>query len=169
MCLQFTQREERQNIMSGITSVLQHDEGSNCGNLGSTGGKGRYLMFPQATSEVRENNDRLSPCSIQHISKVLRLKKDDCFVGEKERARTNVDDKYCVLISQDVLVCVYVPLCLCRPVSDQPICGNQIVEEGEECDVGQNDKDLCCYSAKEPRGVQCRIRPGKVCRYFTSG
>ncbi|XP_057696489.1 disintegrin and metalloproteinase domain-containing protein 10 [Corythoichthys intestinalis] len=105
-----------------------HDEGSNCGNLGSRGGKGRYLMFPHATDEVRENNDKLSTCTIEHINKLLRLKKDDCFV-----------------------------------VSDQPICGNQMVEEGEECDVGHNDMDLCCYSAKKPIGVQCRLKPGKTC------
>ncbi|KAM9848627.1 disintegrin and metalloproteinase domain-containing protein 10 [Aulostomus maculatus] len=105
-----------------------HDEGSNCGNLGSSGGKGRYLMFPHATDEVRENNDKLSPCSIERISKILQLKKDDCFV-----------------------------------VSDQPICGNQIVEEGEECDVGHNDTDLCCYSTKEPIGVQCHLKSGKAC------
>ncbi|KAM4629073.1 disintegrin and metalloproteinase domain-containing protein 10 [Polymixia lowei] len=105
-----------------------HDEGSNCGNLGSSGGKGRYLMFPHATDEVRENNDKFSPCSIKHISKILGLKKDDCFV-----------------------------------VSDQPICGNQIVEEEEECDIGHNDTDLCCYSAKEPVGRQCHLKPGKVC------
>ncbi|XP_036970924.1 disintegrin and metalloproteinase domain-containing protein 10 isoform X1 [Acanthopagrus latus] len=105
-----------------------HDEGLNCGNLGSNGGEGRYLMFPHATDEVRENNDKFSPCSVEHISKILNLKKDDCFV-----------------------------------VSDQPICGNQIVEEGEECDVGQNDTDLCCFSAKQPVGVQCRLKQGKVC------
>ncbi|XP_077440563.1 disintegrin and metalloproteinase domain-containing protein 10 isoform X2 [Vanacampus margaritifer] len=105
-----------------------HDEGSNCGNLGSSGGKGRYLMFPQATDDVRENNDKLSICSVGHISELLRLKKDDCFL-----------------------------------VSDHPICGNQIVEEGEECDVGHNDTDLCCYSAKERVGVQCRRKPGKIC------
>ncbi|XP_029987158.1 disintegrin and metalloproteinase domain-containing protein 10 [Sphaeramia orbicularis] len=105
-----------------------HDEGSNCGNLGSTGGKGRYLMFPHATDDLRENNDKLSPCSIKYISKILKLKKDDCFV-----------------------------------VSDQPICGNLIVEEGEECDVGHNDTDPCCYSAKEDVGVQCRLKPDKLC------
>ncbi|XP_077464390.1 disintegrin and metalloproteinase domain-containing protein 10 [Stigmatopora argus] len=105
-----------------------HDEGSNCGNLGSRGGKGRYLMFPHATDEVRENNDKLSTCTVGHIGYLLRLKKDDCFV-----------------------------------VSDQPICGNQMVEEGEDCDVGHNDTDICCYSAKETVGVQCRLKPGKMC------
>ncbi|XP_054459396.1 disintegrin and metalloproteinase domain-containing protein 10 isoform X1 [Anoplopoma fimbria] len=105
-----------------------HDEGSNCGNLGSRGGKGRYLMFPHATDEVRENNNKISPCSIKHISRILKLKKDDCFL-----------------------------------VSDQPICGNQIVEEGEECDIGHNDTDLCCFSTKQPVGVQCRLKPGKAC------
>ncbi|XP_037324998.2 disintegrin and metalloproteinase domain-containing protein 10 [Pungitius pungitius] len=105
-----------------------HDEGSSCGDMGSSGGKGRYLMFPHATDEVRENNDKFSPCSIEQISRVLALKKDDCFV-----------------------------------VSDQPICGNLMVEEGEECDIGHNDTDLCCFSAKQPVGVQCRLKPGKTC------
>uniref|UniRef100_A0A3Q3R0Z5 ADAM10 endopeptidase n=1 Tax=Monopterus albus TaxID=43700 RepID=A0A3Q3R0Z5_MONAL len=104
-----------------------HDEGFNCGDLGSNEGKGRYLMFPHATNEVRENNEKFSPCSIRHISRILKMKKDQCFV------------------------------------SDQPICGNRMVEEDEECDVGHDDKDLCCYSAKEPVGVQCRLKPGKVC------
>ncbi|XP_068447691.1 disintegrin and metalloproteinase domain-containing protein 10 [Clinocottus analis] len=105
-----------------------HDEGSNCGNLGSSGGKGRYLMFPHSTDQVRENNDKLSSCSIEHISKILELKKDDCFV-----------------------------------VSDEPVCGNHIVEEDEECDIGHNETDLCCFSAKQPVGVQCRLKPGKTC------
>ncbi|KAJ8408273.1 hypothetical protein AAFF_G00256870 [Aldrovandia affinis] len=105
-----------------------HDIGSDCGNLGSTGGKGRYLMFPQATNEVQENNDKFSPCSVKHISRLLENKKDSCFVD-----------------------------------SDQPICGNQIVEDGEECDIGHNETDLCCYSAKEPAAVQCRLKPNKLC------
>ncbi|XP_075879064.1 disintegrin and metalloproteinase domain-containing protein 10 isoform X2 [Nelusetta ayraudi] len=105
-----------------------HDEGTNCGDLGSAGGKGRYLMFPQATDGTRENNDKFSPCSVKHISNILQLKKDECF-----------------------------------EISDQPICGNLIVEEGEECDVGHNDSDACCYSATHPVGVQCRLKPGKVC------
>uniref|UniRef100_H3DDF0 ADAM10 endopeptidase n=1 Tax=Tetraodon nigroviridis TaxID=99883 RepID=H3DDF0_TETNG len=105
-----------------------HDEGSNCGNLGSVGGKGRYLMFPHASDGVHENNDKLSPCSIARISEILQLKKDECFL-----------------------------------VSDHPICGNQIVEEGEQCDVGHNDEDLCCYSAKQPAGVQCYLKPEKKC------
>ncbi|KAL2089814.1 hypothetical protein ACEWY4_014502 [Coilia grayii] len=105
-----------------------HDEGQHCGNLGSEGGKGRYLMFPHASNQVQENNDKFSPCSLRRIGQTLRTKKDDCFV-----------------------------------VSDQPICGNQIVEDGEECDVGHNEADPCCYSAKESLAVQCRLKPNKRC------
>ncbi|XP_048109384.1 LOW QUALITY PROTEIN: disintegrin and metalloproteinase domain-containing protein 10 [Alosa alosa] len=105
-----------------------HDEGPACGSLGSEGGKGRYLMFPHASNEVQENNDKFSPCSLQRIGQTLWTKKDDCFV-----------------------------------VSDQPICGNQIVEDGEECDVGHNDSDSCCYSSKESLAVQCRLKPNKLC------
>uniref|UniRef100_A0A667YND6 ADAM10 endopeptidase n=1 Tax=Myripristis murdjan TaxID=586833 RepID=A0A667YND6_9TELE len=111
-----------------VQLTLAHELGHSLGSPVSNNPDGRYLMFPHATDEVRENNDKFSPCSIKHISKILRLKKDECFV-----------------------------------VSDQPICGNQIVEENEECDIGHNDTDLCCYSAKEPVGVQCHLKPGKVC------
>ncbi|XP_029683611.1 disintegrin and metalloproteinase domain-containing protein 10 isoform X5 [Takifugu rubripes] len=125
--VQLTLAHELGHSLGSPVSDDMHDEGSNCGNLGSNGGKGRYLMFPHASDGVRENNDKLSPCSIDHISQLLQLKKDECFV-----------------------------------VSEHPICGNHIVEEDEECDVGQ-DEDPCCFSAKQPAGVQCRLKPGKVC------
>uniref|UniRef100_A0A3B3SBC5 Disintegrin and metalloproteinase domain-containing protein 10-like n=1 Tax=Paramormyrops kingsleyae TaxID=1676925 RepID=A0A3B3SBC5_9TELE len=105
-----------------------HDEGTNCGSLGSTDGKGRFLMFPHATDGLQENNDKFSPCSIKHISSLLRVKKDDCFVE-----------------------------------SDQPICGNLIVEMGEQCDVGHNETDPCCYSARERKGLRCHLKPGRIC------
>ncbi|KAL4658865.1 disintegrin and metalloproteinase domain-containing protein 10-like [Arapaima gigas] len=105
-----------------------HDSDLSCGDMGSTKGKGMYLMFHYATSGFQENNDKFSPCSIKHISQLLKVKKDNCFV-----------------------------------VSDQPICGNLIVEEGEECDVGHNASDPCCYSAREPADIQCRLKLGKKC------
>ncbi|XP_051551022.1 disintegrin and metalloproteinase domain-containing protein 10 [Myxocyprinus asiaticus] len=104
-----------------------HDQGSDCGDLEITGGKGRFLMFPQATYKIEENSDRFSPCSLRHMSRILTIKKDKCFV-----------------------------------VSQQPICGNRIIDEGEECDVG-HDEDTCCYSSKEPSGVECRLKPDKQC------
>lgn len=39
-------------------------------------------MFPHASDGERENNDKLSPCSITSISEILQLKKDECFVGK---------------------------------------------------------------------------------------
>ncbi|KAF4083137.1 hypothetical protein AMELA_G00136580 [Ameiurus melas] len=105
-----------------------HDEGADCGDLGITEGKGHFLMFPHAADEVKENSDRFSPCSLRHMSRLLKINKDKCFV-----------------------------------VSDQPICGNRIVEKGEECDVGLNASDPCCYSSREPIGIQCRLKPNKQC------
>uniref|UniRef100_A0A4W4G9X0 Si:ch1073-396h14.1 n=1 Tax=Electrophorus electricus TaxID=8005 RepID=A0A4W4G9X0_ELEEL len=105
-----------------------HDEGLDCGSLEITGGKGRFLMFPQATDVVQENSDMFSPCSLRHMGHLLKIKKDKCFV-----------------------------------VSDQPICGNRILEKGEECDVGHNESDPCCYSSKAPIGTQCHLKPSKQC------
>lgn len=50
--------------------------------------------------------------------------------------------------------------------SGQPICGNGLVEDGEECDCGYSDqcKDPCCYNANEEEGKKCKLQPGKVCR-----
>jgi len=64
-----------------VICLCQHDEDSDCGGLEITGGKGRFLMFPQATSKIEENNDKFSPCSLRHTSRILKIKKDRCFVG----------------------------------------------------------------------------------------
>lgn len=62
--------------------------------------------------------------------------------------------------------CVSDCMCVCclLLVSNQPICGNRIMEKGEECDVGLSANDPCCYSSKEPIEIQCRLKPNKQCR-----
>ncbi|KAI5608973.1 ADAM metallopeptidase domain 10b precursor, partial [Silurus asotus] len=53
----------------------------------------------------------------------------------------------------------------CFVESGQPICGNGLVEPGEECDCGYSDqcKDLCCYDANQPDNKKCKLKPNKVC------
>uniref|UniRef100_A0A8C9ZRA4 Disintegrin and metalloproteinase domain-containing protein 10 n=1 Tax=Sander lucioperca TaxID=283035 RepID=A0A8C9ZRA4_SANLU len=53
----------------------------------------------------------------------------------------------------------------CFVESGQPICGNGLVETGEECDCGYSDqcKDVCCYNANEGEGLKCKLKPGKIC------
>ncbi|XP_069073419.1 disintegrin and metalloproteinase domain-containing protein 10-like [Pleurodeles waltl] len=51
----------------------------------------------------------------------------------------------------------------CFVESDRPICGNRIVEEGEECDVGSSTSDPCCFGANDVTGSECKLRPGKSC------
>ncbi|XP_063770792.1 disintegrin and metalloproteinase domain-containing protein 10-like [Pseudophryne corroboree] len=51
----------------------------------------------------------------------------------------------------------------CFIESDIPTCGNQIVEDKEQCDVGYKDNDPCCYSANAGEGLQCMLKPGKQC------
>ncbi|MEE6485409.1 hypothetical protein FKM82_014267 [Ascaphus truei] len=52
---------------------------------------------------------------------------------------------------------------LCFVESDRPTCGNQIVENGEECDVGFNNNDPCCYGTNATHKLQCTLRAGKQC------
>uniref|UniRef100_A0A3Q3X175 Disintegrin and metalloproteinase domain-containing protein 10 n=1 Tax=Mola mola TaxID=94237 RepID=A0A3Q3X175_MOLML len=53
----------------------------------------------------------------------------------------------------------------CFVESGEPICGNGLVEDGEECDCGYSDqcKDPCCYNANEVDGKKCKLQPGKTC------
>lgn len=53
----------------------------------------------------------------------------------------------------------------CFVESGQPICGNGLVEAGEQCDCGYSDqcKDPCCYNANEAEGKRCKLQPGKIC------
>ncbi|XP_068090041.1 disintegrin and metalloproteinase domain-containing protein 10-like isoform X2 [Hyperolius riggenbachi] len=51
----------------------------------------------------------------------------------------------------------------CFVESDRPTCGNQIVEDGEMCDVGFDDNDTCCYSVNAEEVLQCTLKPGKLC------
>ncbi|KAF5907591.1 disintegrin and metalloproteinase domain-containing protein 10-like, partial [Clarias magur] len=53
----------------------------------------------------------------------------------------------------------------CFVESGQPICGNGLVEPGEECDCGYSDqcKDQCCYDANQPDNKKCKLKPNKVC------
>ncbi|XP_077419472.1 disintegrin and metalloproteinase domain-containing protein 10 isoform X1 [Vanacampus margaritifer] len=53
----------------------------------------------------------------------------------------------------------------CFVVSGEPICGNGIVETGEECDCGYSDQctDPCCFNANEDEGKKCKLQPGKIC------
>ncbi|KAG5264144.1 hypothetical protein AALO_G00272640 [Alosa alosa] len=53
----------------------------------------------------------------------------------------------------------------CFVESGQPICGNGLVEAGEECDCGYSDqcKDMCCFDANQPEGTKCKLRPDAFC------
>ncbi|XP_067872028.1 disintegrin and metalloproteinase domain-containing protein 10-like [Heterodontus francisci] len=108
-----------------------HDEGEECipsESSSSQRNAGNFLMFPYASDGHEYNNDRLSPCTIRHVSKILMAKKDQCFEDSK-----------------------------------RPICGNQLVEEGEECDVGHSSTDPCCYGASHSMEFSCKLKPGKQC------
>nr|XP_005998791.1 PREDICTED: disintegrin and metalloproteinase domain-containing protein 10 [Latimeria chalumnae] len=53
----------------------------------------------------------------------------------------------------------------CFVESGQPICGNGLVEQGEQCDCGYSDQcgDECCYNANEPEDKKCKLKEGKLC------
>ncbi|KAJ8343526.1 hypothetical protein SKAU_G00308550 [Synaphobranchus kaupii] len=53
----------------------------------------------------------------------------------------------------------------CFVESGQPICGNGLVEMGEECDCGYKEQceEECCYNADQPDGTKCKLKPGKIC------
>lgn len=53
----------------------------------------------------------------------------------------------------------------CFVESGQPICGNGLVEPGEQCDCGYSDqcKDECCHDANKLEGTKCTLKPDAQC------
>lgn len=115
-------------------------------------------MYARATSGDKLNNNKFSSCSINNISAVLLKKRDDCFVGM-------LFFHFFPPVAESDIVSSRCCACGCAE-SWQPICGNGLVEAGEECDCGYSDqcKDLCCYSANEAEGKRCKLQPGQICR-----
>ncbi|KAH7969501.1 hypothetical protein HPB52_019028 [Rhipicephalus sanguineus] len=127
-------------ISDGYVNIL-HDSppGVSCyGACAPCGARGNYIMFPSATKGSEFNNDKFSPCSIRNITNVLK----PMFEGRSNREN-------------------------CFQVDGGPICGNDIVEEDEECDCGffANDcQEKCCYPRHNTLGAPgCTLRKGKDC------
>eukprot|EP00058_Branchiostoma_floridae_P012383 XP_002597871.1 hypothetical protein BRAFLDRAFT_128419 [Branchiostoma floridae] len=111
-----------------------HDPEGAC----SPGGEfGNYIMFAQATSGDKNNNNKFSSCSLDSIRRTVGSRSQRCY----------------------------------RP-ADSAICGNGIVEEGEQCDCGYQDQcdrmgDVCCNGQfQEGSPIACTLKQGAICRDF---
>ncbi|XP_078360302.1 LOW QUALITY PROTEIN: disintegrin and metalloproteinase domain-containing protein 10-like [Oculina patagonica] len=124
--------------------TFAHELGHNFGSPHDTssecapgGSEGNYIMFARATSGDQKNNRLFSPCSREKMNAVMDVK-----------GRCNDDEKCCFQEAQGA------------------ICGNMVVEKGEECDCGyvgdeSCKKDLCCEGRNGTSG--CKRMPGKKC------
>ncbi|XP_035669457.1 disintegrin and metalloproteinase domain-containing protein 10-like isoform X2 [Branchiostoma floridae] len=108
-----------------------HDPEGAC----SPGGEfGNYIMFAQATSGDKNNNNKFSSCSLDSIRRTVGSRSQRCY----------------------------------RP-ADSAICGNGIVEEGEQCDCGYQDQcdrmgDVCCNGQfQEGSPIACTLKQGAIC------
>lgn len=112
-------------------------------------------MFARATSGDKRNNNKFSPCSLRSIEPVLNTKarsSKGCFTGTKKHLKI-----------QEIF------LKLLLFLEPQPaICGNGVVEEGEECDCGWEEdcKDSCCFPMSSAQSaLACKLKP--KCVLFT--
>ncbi|XP_071788562.1 disintegrin and metalloproteinase domain-containing protein 10-like isoform X2 [Asterias amurensis] len=115
-----------------------HDPANN--QVCSPGGSlGNYLMFPHASSGGLLNNAYFSSCSINEITGVLQT----VFAGTSK--------ENCFVERSSVT-----------------FCGNQILEEGEECDCGYDDtcpESNCCVpqNADNTNPDACTLKSTSVC------
>lgn len=109
-------------------------------------------MFARATSGDKKNNNKFSPCSLKSIEPVLNAKARSakgCFTGKytmKYIYVSNQNNNYYILERQ------------------LAICGNGVVEHGEECDCGWEEdcKDMCCYPMSRHPSINekpCTLTP----------
>ncbi|XP_059169237.1 ADAM 17-like protease [Physella acuta] len=106
--------------------------------------KGRFLMYPYAVSGYDENNDDFSPCSKRYITSVLQTRSSSCFRGKD----------FC-----HYLLGLEPETQSDRYTANVPMCGNGIIDKGEDCDsggLGLTDRDPCCSS-------QCKFKGSATC------
>uniref|UniRef100_A0A0N5AAV0 ADAM10 endopeptidase n=1 Tax=Syphacia muris TaxID=451379 RepID=A0A0N5AAV0_9BILA len=126
---------------------------------------GNFIMFSSATSGDKKNNAKFSRCSIANISLVLReVLKHPPFFSDSGRSMS-----FMYAGSSAKRNCF-------RP-SKQSFCGNQLKEDGEECDCGYSREDCsimqdrCCYpreagdkGCRRKENSQCSISEGVCCQ-----
>ncbi|XP_077564435.1 disintegrin and metalloproteinase domain-containing protein 10-like [Haemaphysalis longicornis] len=104
---------------------------------GSASG-GNYIMYPKAIYGQMPNNYRFSACSIRNMTNVIVP------MLEGTNNREN-----------------------CLEAYHGPICGNHLVEGGEECDCGYTESecsDKCCYARRNSVNAPgCKLKAGKLC------
>ena len=90
-------------------------------------------MYDKATSGDRYNNNKFSNCSLKSIKLNVDSKRSDA-----NRA-------------------------FCFITADKPLCGNMVVETGEQCDCG--DKNTCKEQCCNPAGTsnECKLKAGVDC------
>ncbi|RUS90436.1 hypothetical protein EGW08_001777 [Elysia chlorotica] len=117
----------------------EHDMTDQCAPYGtsrSDANDGNYIMFPNAIPGTMINNRKFSVCSRASIARVLET------VGDSQSdIRHN-----------------------CFKASDQAFCGNNVVEEGEECDCGYLDDctDQCC-NGRNGQSTDCKLKSNTKC------
>ncbi|KAL3074853.1 hypothetical protein niasHS_014298 [Heterodera schachtii] len=108
---------------------------------------GNFIMFASATSGDKPNNSKFSKCSVANISEVLYE-----VLGQSPKNQQFGRKKNCF--------------------TDQlkSFCGNQIREDGEECDCGftkqdcHENQDQCCAPRENnDERTMCRRLAGKKC------
>lgn len=112
-------------------------------------------MFARATSGDKKNNNKFSPCSLKSIEPVLNTKarsSKGCFTGEQ------LESHYKEIINFNFLSLSHAFFSEPQPA----ICGNGVVEDGEECDCGWEEdcKDDCCYPMSGAQSsFACKLKP----------
>ncbi|KAI0207615.1 Disintegrin and metalloproteinase domain-containing protein 10 [Lamellibrachia satsuma] len=118
-----------------------HDSGVDCTPYSNTprDPKGNYIMYASATSGDKVNNDKFSPCSIGNMTLVI-----DAVVHEKSGKKQ------------------------CFRQTNDPFCGNKIVEDNEQCDCGYDNEDCgkdelqCCNPRSAAEGG-CKLKNNASC------
>ncbi|XP_067939892.1 disintegrin and metalloproteinase domain-containing protein 10-like [Watersipora subatra] len=105
-------------------------------------GQGNFIMYPHTSSGILPNNFKWSPCTKRSIATIISDRKKvrpDCLKG-----------KFVVASERQ-----------------SAFCGNNVKEDGEECDCGFTQDCTDCCKCCFGRGVQssnmCTLKPNMAC------
>ncbi|KAH0623151.1 hypothetical protein JD844_031161 [Phrynosoma platyrhinos] len=103
---------------------------------------------------------------MNHDKNFCKCSSESCIMAGQLSYKTPKDFSSCSLQDFQKYIMERTPACIINMPSPKdiiatPVCGNDFVEEGEECDCGtpKECKNVCCDAAT------CKLKPGAKCGY----
>ena len=138
----------------------EHDPDESDCSPGSSRG-GNFIMYRRATTGSDRNNYNFSQCSKDQMGPIIHslVSNLNKFCFKRKYFFTVIKHHLRLCLNENFLFETMLEY-------NGSLCGNGVVEPGEECDCGYSNEckeKNCCYDADEKQGLRCKLKKGATC------